>query len=194
MSLATTPSVRDAARGGKYLTFFLGEEEYGVAVLKVQEIIGLQAITRVPRAPVFVRGVINLRGKVVPVVDLRERFGLPPADVGACADARQVARAEALRCIVVVQVALGAREAAGAGVANTAAWTPMGIVVDRVSEVAAVDDACVEDAPSFGAAVRTDFLLGLATGGPRVRMLLDIDRVLAPDEAEEVDGLARAGA
>ena len=185
MSAATTPRVRDAARGGKYLTFFLGDEEYGVEILKVQEIIGLQAITRVPRAPVFVRGVINLRGRVVPVVDLRERFGLPPADLGACADPRQVARAEALRCIVVVQVAFGPHAPSGDAVARV----PMGIVVDRVSEVAAVDDTCVADAPSFGASVRTDFLLGLATGGPRVRLLLDIDQVLAPDE---VDALARA--
>ncbi len=185
MSTAITPPVRDAAPGGKYLTFFLGDEEYGVAILRVQEIIGLQAITRVPRTPVFVRGVINLRGKVIPVVDLRERFGMPPADAGACGDPQQVARAEALRCIIIVEVAIG-----GAG-RDASARVPMGVVVDRVSEVAAIDAERIEDPPTFGAAVRTDFLLGLATGGPRVRLLLDVDRVLAPDEA---DALARAAA
>ena len=186
MSTATLPPARDAARGGKYLTFFLGDEEYGVAILKVQEIIGLQAITRVPRTPAFVRGVINLRGKVIPVVDLRERFGMPPADAGVTRDAQQVARAEALRCIVVVEIALG--DGAGRDVPGR---IPMGVVVDRVSEVALVDAASIEDPPAFGATVRTDFLLGLATGGARVRLLLDIDRVLAP---EEIDELARVAA
>lgn len=186
MSNATTPVTRDAARGGKYLTFLLGDEEYGVAILRVQEIVGLQAITRVPRTPVFVRGVINLRGKVTPVVDLRERFGMSPADAGASGDPQQAARAEALRCIIVVEVALGdgaGREAAGR--------IPMGVVVDCVSEIAMVNAETIEDPPTFGATVRTEFLLGLATGGARVRLLLDIDRVLAPDE---VDQLARAAA
>ena len=186
MSIAITPSARDAARGGKYLTFFLGEEEYGIGILRVQEIIGLQAITRVPRTPVFVRGVINLRGKVIPVVDLRERFAMPPADAGAYGDAQQVARAEALRCIIVVEVALRGVEGR-----DGSARVPMGVVVDRVSEVAMVDAERIEDPPTFGAAVRTDFLLGLATGGPRVRLLLDVDRVLAPDEG---DALARVAA
>lgn len=183
MPTASPLPARDAALGGKYLTFFLGDEEYGIAILRVQEIIGLQAITRVPRTPVFVRGVINLRGKVIPVVDLRERFGLAPADAGA--DPQQAARAEALRCIIIVEVAVG-----GAG-CDASARVPMGVVVDRVSEVAMISADCVEDPPAFGAAVRTDFLLGLATGGPRVRLLLDVDRVLAPDEA---DALARATA
>ncbi len=186
MSDATTPLTRDAARGGKYLTFFLGDEEYGVAILRVQEIIGLQAITRVPRTPAFVRGVIDLRGKVISVVDLRERFGMLPADPGAFGDPQQASRAEALRCIVVVEVAPGGdagREGAGR--------IPMGIVVDRVSEVAMFDEETIEDPPTFGATVRPDLLLGCATGGVRVRPLLDIDRVL---EAGEVDRLRRAAA
>ena len=185
MSPATLTPALDAARGGKYLTFFLAEEEYGVAILRVQEIIGLQAITRVPRTPAFVRGVINLRGKVIPVVDLRERFGMPPADAAIAGDAQQVARAEALRCIVVVEVALGAGP-------NRESTTriPMGIVVDRVSEVAFVDAERIEDSPTFGSTVRTDFLLGIATGGPRVRLLLDIDRVLASDEVDELSRVA----
>jgi purine-binding chemotaxis protein CheW len=85
-----------APLGGKYLTFGLGDEEYGVAVLKVREIIGMQPVTRVPRTPAFIRGVINLRGAVIPVMDLRERFGMPPAGAEAPAE---------LRCIVVTQVA-----------------------------------------------------------------------------------------
>lgn len=180
MSTAIMPTAPDAVRGGKYLTFFLAEEEYGVAILRVQEIIGLQAITRVPRTPSFIRGVINLRGKVIPVVDLRERFGMRPVDLDAGGDATQAARAAALRCIVILEVTMP--DEAGPGVARM----PMGVVVDRVSEVAAIDAASVEDPPCFGATVRTEFLLGVASRGERVRLLLDIDRVLARDEVREV--------
>jgi len=173
----TAPNATTDARprGGKFLTFFLGDEEYGAEILKVQEIIGMQPITRVPRTPAFVRGVINLRGKVIPIVDLRERFGMPPLEVEGDAGAQ--------RCIVVVHVA------------SASAVVPMGVVVDRVSEVAAVAESDVEDAPSFGAGVRTEYLLGLAKaptadGQGRVRLLLDIDRVLAADELAAVAGAA----
>jgi purine-binding chemotaxis protein CheW len=171
----TSPTTTTAGRGGKFLTFFLADEEYGVEILKVQEIIGMQPITRVPRTPAFVRGVINLRGKVIPIMDLRERFGMPDVESTDAA-------AAAVRCIIVVQVAVAAGRA-----------VPMGIVVDRVSEVAAVASEDIEDAPSFGAAVRTEFLLGLGKsrgadgqGGGRVKLLLDIDRVLATDELTAV--------
>lgn len=173
-----------AARGGKFLTFYLGDEEYGVAILKVQEIIGMQPITRVPRTPSFMRGVINLRGKVIPIMDLRERFGMPSAEEAlAGASAADVAAAEAVRCTIVVQVT-----------GPNGRPVPMGIVVDRVSEVAAVADGDVEDAPSFGAGVRTEYLLGLAKaktadGQGRVQLLLDIDRVLAAEEIAELPGL-----
>jgi purine-binding chemotaxis protein CheW len=162
----STPSAPAASptRGGKFLTFFLGDEEYGVEILKVQEIIGMQPITRVPRTPAFMRGVINLRGKVIPVMDLRERFGMVPA---GDADAT----AAALRCIIVVQVT-----------APHGHPVPVGIVVDRVSEVAAIAGDDIEDAPSFGAGVKTEYLLGLGKAGGRVRLLLAIDRVLAADE------------
>jgi purine-binding chemotaxis protein CheW len=169
----TSPATIAApARGGKFLTFFLADEEYGVEILKVQEIIGMQPITRVPRTPAFVRGVINLRGKVIPIMDLRERFGMPEAALDA--------GAAALRCIIVVRVA-----------ATPDRVVPMGIVVDRVSEVAAIASDDVEDAPSFGAAVKTEYLLGLgksrhADGHGRVKLLLDIDRVLATDELSAV--------
>ena len=165
----TAPNATTDARprGGKFLTFFLGDEEYGAEILKVQEIIGMQPITRVPRTPAFVRGVINLRGKVIPIVDLRERFDMPPLELAGDAGAQ--------RCIVVVHVA------------SASAVVPMGVVVDRVSEVSAIASEDVEDAPSFGAGVKTEYLLGLgkaktADGQGRVKLLLDIDRVLAADE------------
>jgi purine-binding chemotaxis protein CheW len=172
----STTTATATSRGGKFLTFFLADEEYGVEILKVQEIIGQQPITRVPRTPAFIRGVINLRGKVIPIMDLRERFGMPAAPTDDEA-------ANALRCIVVVNVA-----------GPQGQVVPVGIIVDRVSEVSAIADADVEDAPSFGAGVRTEYLLGLgkaktADGQGRVRLLLDIDRVLATEELAVVTQL-----
>jgi purine-binding chemotaxis protein CheW len=159
-----------------------------VEILKVREIIGLQPVTRVPRTPAFIKGVINLRGTVIPVLDLRERFGMASAEaaLAALGEAERAAAA-AVRCTIVVQVA-GAHGRA----------VPLGVAVDRVSEVALVADAEVEDAPSFGAGVRTEYLLGLAKartadGQGRVRLLLDLDRVLAADEVAELpDEGARA--
>ncbi|HEY0931742.1 MAG TPA: chemotaxis protein CheW [Gemmatimonas sp.] len=140
------------SRAGKYLTFFLAGEEYGLEILKVSEIIGMQPITRVPRMPEFVRGVINLRGKVIPITDLRSKFGMD----GESGES----------CIIVVQMK---------GVQT-------GIVVDRVSEVVAIAEADIEDAPTFGAGIRTEFLLGIGKAGGRVKLLLDIDKVLATSE------------
>ncbi|MBT4501525.1 MAG: chemotaxis protein CheW [Gemmatimonadetes bacterium] len=141
-------------RGGKYLTFFLGEEEYGLEILKVQEIIGLMGITPVPRTPEFIRGVINLRGKVIPVIELRLKFGLVTVEETS------------ETCIIVVQIE---------GIS-------VGLVVDRVSEVTDILDEEVEDTPSFGADVDTDYILGIGKSGERVRMLLDIERVLEVEE------------
>lgn len=141
------------SRAGKYLTFFLAGEEYGLEILKVSEIIGMQPITRVPRMPEFVRGVINLRGKVIPITDLRSKFSMEP---DGCEDS----------CIIVVQMR---------GIQT-------GIVVDRVSEVVAIAESDIEDAPSFGAGIRTEFLLGIGKAGGRVKLLLDIDKVLASSE------------
>jgi purine-binding chemotaxis protein CheW len=157
----------DAPRGraGKFLTFFLAGEEYGLEILKVHEIIGMLPITRVPRTPEFIRGVINLRGKVIPIVDLRRKFDMPIAEDGA------------ETCIIVVQIQ----------------GVQIGVVVDRVSEVANVGGTEIEAPPSFGADVPTDFLLGLAKSSGRVRMLLDIDRVLSTQEVAEVQS-ARADA
>jgi purine-binding chemotaxis protein CheW len=141
------------SRAGKYLTFFLAGEEYGLEILKVSEIIGMQPITRVPRMPEFVRGVINLRGKVIPITDLRRKFSM---DSDGSVDS----------CIIVVQM--------------RGIYT--GIVVDRVSEVVAIAESDIEDAPSFGAGIHTEFLLGIGKAGGRVKLLLNIDRVLATSE------------
>jgi purine-binding chemotaxis protein CheW len=146
------------AQGGKFLTFFLAGEEYGLEILKVHEIIGMLPITRVPRTPEYIRGVINLRGKVIPIMDLRRKFGMP----------REVDAQET--CMIVVQIQ----------------GVQLGIVVDRVSEVANVVAADIEPPPSFGADVPTDFLLGLGKAQGRVRLLLDIDRVLSSQEVAEV--------
>lgn len=142
-----------ARRSGKFLTFFLAGEEYGLEILKVHEILGMLPITRIPRAPDFMRGVINLRGKVIPIMDLRTRFLMPPAETNEA-------------CIIVTQIQR----------------VQIGIVVDQVSEVCNISADEVEDTPSFGADVHTEFLLGLAKQGGRVKLLLDIDRILTMTE------------
>jgi purine-binding chemotaxis protein CheW len=152
--------------GGKYLTFKLAGEEYGLEILKVREIIGLMDITAVPRTPDFVKGVINLRGKVIPVVDLRLKFGM--ATVEHTAET----------CIIVVHVG----------------EVEMGIIVDRVSEVLNIAADAIESTPSFGANVNTEFILGMGKVGGRVSILLDIDKVLAGSELEAVASVAREAA
>lgn len=165
------PPATDGAstsRGGKFLTFSLGREEYGIGILKVREIIGFMDVTAIPRTPEYVRGVINLRGQVISVVDLRAKFGMPQAE-----------RTEET-CIIVVEI----RGAGGRALST-------GVVVDRVSEVLNISAESVEDAPEFGASIDTDFILGMGKVGQAVKILLDIDRVLSP---AEVDELHRAAA
>ena len=152
---------------GLYLTFALADEMYGLQILAVQEIIQLVPITTVPRTPEFVRGVINLRGKVIPVIDLRRKFAMGAAD-----DTAET-------CIVVVEVT-----------ANSQTIT-MGVVVDRVAEVVDVAADQIEPPPTFGAAVDTAFLLGMGKVGEKVIMLLDIQRVLATNELDSVAHMAR---
>jgi len=154
-----------AVREGKYLTFTLAEEEYGIGILKIKEIIGLMSITTVPQTPEFVKGVINLRGKVIPVVDLRLRFGMESVDYNE------------RTCIIVVEIACQA------GTVQT------GIVVDSVSEVLNIKGEDIEDTPAFGAKLNTDYILGMAKMEGGVKILLDIDRVLS---AEEVAVLEKA--
>ncbi|MBM4285728.1 MAG: purine-binding chemotaxis protein CheW [Deltaproteobacteria bacterium] len=145
-------------REGKYLTFTLAGEDYGLEILKVREIIGMMDITGIPQTPDFVKGVINLRGRVIPVIDLRLKFGLPPMEYGE------------RTCIIVV-------DAAGPGGA-----LQMGVVVDAVSEVMNVSGEDIEPPPSFGARIRTAYILGIAKARGGIKILLDIDRVLTAEE------------
>lgn len=145
-------------RGGKYLTFFLGGEEYGLAILKVQEIFGMMDVTPVPCTPEYVKGVINLRGKVIPVVVLRTKFEMETID-----DTDET-------CIIVVQTH----------------GLHVGIIVDKVSEVLDIVSADIEDAPAFGGDVRTDYILGIGKSQDQVRLLLDIDKVLSSQELTEL--------
>jgi purine-binding chemotaxis protein CheW len=145
----------------KYLTFALGAEEYGLEILKVREIIGYMEVTAVPQTPGYVKGVINLRGQVIPVVDLRAKFGMEPAEVTE------------QTCIIVVEIAHDRRKFS------------TGIVVDRVQEVLDIGADAVEDAPQFSTSMDTEFILGMAKIGDSVKILLDIDRVLG---ASGLDG------
>src|SRR5512136_297554 len=154
-TVMTEQARAEATREGKYLTFSLAGEEYGIGILKVREIIGMMSITPVPQTPEFVKGVINLRGKVIPVIDLRLRFGL---------DATSYTERT---CIIVVEI----RGESGS--------VPMGIVVDAVSEVLNIRGADIENTPTFGVKLNTDFILGMAKTGGGVKILLDIDKVLA---------------
>ena len=142
-------------RAGKYLTFAVAQERYSVPVLKVREIMRLCPVTPVPRMPAYIKGVINLRGKIVPVVDLRERFGL-----GAAEDTERI-------CIVVVQV----EEPDGASRLT-------GMIVDVVEEVSQFQSDDLEPPPDFGDAVDARFIVGMAKTRGQVKTLLDIDRLL----------------
>ncbi|MEN6334228.1 MAG: chemotaxis protein CheW [Phycisphaerales bacterium] len=142
------------AREGKYLTFALAHEEYGLEILKVREIIGYIDVTAVPQTPSHVKGVINLRGQVIPVVDLRTKFGMATAEVTK------------ETCIIVVETTQSGRKF------NT------GIIVDRVQEVLDIPGADIEDPPQFGGSVGTDFIRGMGKVGDSVKILLDINRVL----------------
>jgi purine-binding chemotaxis protein CheW len=142
-------------RTEKYLTFRLADEEYGIGILGVQEIVSWMDITRIPRTPEFIRGVINLRGRVIPVLDLRARFGLPPQ-----AQTPQT-------CIVVLQVRRdGGRITVGA-------------IVDEVTEVLDLAPSQIDPVPEMGLAVDTAFLAGIGKSGQRVIILLEVARLLA---------------
>jgi len=149
-------------RAGKYLTFQLGNEEFAIQVLRVREIMGVQEITAVPQTPGYVKGVINLRGKVIPVVDLRLKFGL--------AEMEYTQRT----CIIVVQIQ------------GEADKLLIGVIVDAVSEVLTLQASEIEDTPDFGSGVATPYLLGMAKIKGKVKILLDIDKVLS---SQDVSGL-----
>ena len=158
MNEQTEQSLKNVAKEGKYLTFSLADEEYGIGILKVKEIIGMMSITSVPQTPGFVKGVINLRGKVIPVMDLRLKFNM---DESAYTERT---------CIIVVEVT------------NQRGRVQIGIVVDAVSEVLNIKEGDIEETPTFGMNLDTHFILGMAKIDGMVKILLDIDRVLSHDE------------
>jgi purine-binding chemotaxis protein CheW len=150
-------------RAGKYLVFSLGAEEFGTEVRKVREIMGLQDITAIPQVPPHIKGVINLRGKVIPIIDLRLKFGMEPQEYTP------------RTCIVVVRTWKEGEEAL------------IGMIVDCVVEVLNLASSDIEDAPDFGPGVVTPYLIGMAKIKGKVKILLDIDQVLS---TAELDGLA----
>ncbi len=152
----------------QYLTFFLGEEECAIPVLRAREIVEYGAVTRLPSAPPWIRGVINLRGIVVPVVDLATKFALRATPPGRRA------------CVVLVECALGGEVEA------------IGVVADAVSQVVELPAAEIEPPPAFGTRLRVDFLLGMGRAGRKFLLVLDIDRVLSAPELLFARGLAQA--
>ncbi len=158
-------------RAGKYLVFQLGREEFAIRVLKVREIMGVPEITSVPQTPACVKGVINLRGKVIPVVDLRLKFGLPEQEYTQ------------RTCIIVVQVQ-SEPEAHAAAIM-------MGVVVDGVAEVLNLTEGEIENTPDFGDGTATPYLLGMAKVKGKVKILLEIDRVLASQDLQALNALVR---
>jgi len=167
ISQATDPAEKQIIeREGKYLTFTLGNEEYGISILKIKEIIGLMPITKVPQTPDYIKGVINLRGKVIPVVGLRKRFAMEALDYTE------------RTCIIVVETHGQDRV------------LPIGIIVDSVSEVLNIKGDDIEETPTFGAGLKTEYILGMAKIEGGVKILLDIDRVLSTSEIELIEDIA----
>jgi purine-binding chemotaxis protein CheW len=148
---------------GKFLTFVLGNEEYGTEILKVREIMGIMGITPVPQTPDYMKGVINLRGRVIPIIDLRLKFAMPEVEYTK------------ETCIIVAEV--------GA--------TQVGVIVDSVSEVTDIKGEDIEEAPSFGQGIDTNFIMGLGKTKKRIVILLDIERVLTTEELKMVEQIAK---
>ena len=159
--MATESTVVSIAQEGKYLSFVLGGQEYGLEILKVQEINAMMEITRVPRTPDYVRGVVNLRGRVIPVISLRKKFQMAQVE-----DTEKT-------CIIVVQVQCQEES------------MTMGVVVDEVSEVLTIGQESIEPSPSFGGGMEgTDYITGLGKMTDKMVILLDIDRVLDAEDME----------
>jgi purine-binding chemotaxis protein CheW len=164
MTIQPLETTTSRSKAGKYLTFSLHNESYGIDVLKVREIIRHLNITAVPQMPDYVRGVINLRGKIIPVMDLRLRFGFP-----------NVTNTDQT-CIVVAQVKLPDGKA-----------TSMGLVVDGVEEVLNLAAADIEETPDFGGQIANDYILGMAKIKGTVKMLLDIDGVVSVETLKTIN-------
>lgn len=165
---STVSSTAALKHTGKYLTFKLHSESYGIDVLKVREIIRLTEITKVPQMPAYVCGVINLRGKIIPVIDLRVRF-----EFSGTKNTEQT-------CIIVVQVRLPEGKV-----------TQMGLVVDGVEEVVNIAASDIEETPDFGADIPTDYIVGMAKVKGAVKTLLDIDGILAAGEITKIQAVVK---
>ncbi len=161
---ALTGEVGDGGED-QVLTFTLADEEYGVDILRVQEIKGWDSVTGIPNTPDYIRGVINLRGTIVPVIDMRLRFGLPPLEYGP------------LTVVIVLRVESGSRTRI------------MGIVVDAVSDVYNLPEERIRPAPDFGGAVESEFITGLAGVEDKMVIVLDVDRLLNSRELAVMDAL-----
>lgn len=163
----TGGTMSPANKEGKYLTFELDAEEYGLEILKVKEIIGIMNITSVPQTPDYVKGVINLRGKVIPVIDLRLKFTIDPLEYND------------RTCIIMVDIT-----------GTSGKKVMVGIVVDSVSEVLNIKGDEIEDAPTFGGRLNTEYIMGMAKVKKSVKILLDIDQVLNAEELNILDKAA----
>jgi len=152
----------------QYLTFFIGDEEYALGILRVREIIQYDVVTRVPKMPPWIRGVINLRGGVVPVLDLARKLGLP---------SRAVTKET---CIVITDMASGDESQL------------VGVVADAVCQVVDLGPSDIEPAPAFGTRVRVDYLVGMGKAGRRFVLILDADRILSGDELTDASELGPA--
>lgn len=158
-AMAASPDQSAAdSREGKYLTFSVGDESYGIGILKVKEIIGVMRITPIPQTPAHVRGVINLRGKVIPIIDFRVRFGMDETDYTE------------RTCIIVVEID------------SCSGRVHIGIIVDSVSEVINIKGYDIEDTPGFGNTADTGYILGVAKTAGKVIILLDIDKSMCTDQ------------
>ncbi|HOK67781.1 MAG TPA: chemotaxis protein CheW [Anaerohalosphaeraceae bacterium] len=161
-SVISSPSEKNPASEGKYLTFAIGNEEFGIEILQIREIIGYVPVTPVPKSPVYLKGILNLRGQVIPVIDLRLKFGMPEKEITD------------QTCIVIIET----QTAEGA--------TLTGLIVDRVSEVLEIEAEQIEPAPSLGSTIDTSFLRGIAKTNDSVKLLLEIDSVVQQSAEESI--------
>lgn len=165
----TNQSSNSATKGelaGKYLTFAVSRERYGFGILKVQEIIKVPHITTVPKCPTHIRGVINLRGKIIPVIDLRLKFGIEPAPY------------DDKTCIIVITVARGDQTLL------------LGVVVDTVLEVINFSSAEISESPNYGLNLDSQFIVGMGTRDEMLNILIDIDKVLTHDDGVDIAELS----
>ncbi|MGE4398584.1 MAG: chemotaxis protein CheW [Campylobacterales bacterium] len=161
--MSDAENIKNRASKNKFLTYFLGEEEYGVDISQVREIIAMMKITPVPRTPKYVAGVINLRGSIIPVIDTRLRFEMPPLEY-----TEQTA-------IIIIEI-------------NKVS---IGFVVDKVEEVLTIDEANISEPPKFGTNINTDFIKNIARMGEMVIMILDLEKLFEAEELSMLDAMSK---